>query len=171
MAIARYYKVGVFDTSTPLATGATVASTTPTAILYGVTTATNDANISCVRVGCFGASSFPSNASYVASLNVVTASVGGGNTAVAIATGQSTLAANTTFFTAGGTSAAAITGVTLGKFLWSQEIPFTAGANWAEWFSPGFELNIPASTKFALYITESSGGTGTTFGGEIEFTE
>jgi hypothetical protein len=42
MALARAYKVGVFDTSTPLATGATVTTTTPTPILYGVTVATAD---------------------------------------------------------------------------------------------------------------------------------
>lgn len=36
MALARAYKVGVFDTSTPLATGATSTVTTPIPILYGI---------------------------------------------------------------------------------------------------------------------------------------
>lgn len=172
MAVGRYYKVGVFDTSTPLATGAAVATTTPTPILYGVTTSSGDCNISAVRVSCMGASAFPSNASFVASLNIVTGTVAGGNAAVARnLTYSSGLAAATTFLTAGGTSAAAITTIVLSNELWAQNLPFTAGANWGEWFTPGFEINIPVSTKFALYITESSAGTGTTFAGEIEFSE
>lgn len=173
MSIARYYKIGVFDTSTPLATGASVTSTTPAAILVGHTTATNDANVSAVRASALGASTFPANASFAASLNVATGSLSGGNSATAyqIGGGGVTLAANTLFWTAGGTSASAISGLTLGQFLWSQEIPFTAGANWGEWYTPGFEINVHASSTFALYITESSAGTGTTFTGEIEFTE
>lgn len=172
MAIGRVYKVGVFDSSTPLAAGAAVATTTPLPILYGVTTATQDINISAVRVSCLGAASFPSNASFAASLNINTGSQAAGVTAtarnLAYASG---LAANTLFKTAGGTSGTPITGLTLGAELWVQNLPFTAGANWGEWFTPGFEINIPISTQFALYITCSSAGTGTTFAGEIEFSE
>lgn len=172
MAIARYYKVGVFDTSVPLATGATVTSTTPTPILAGTTTATADCNVSAVRCSAFGANAFPANSSFVASLNIInSATLAGGQTATATNTSGITQAANTTFSTAGGTSAAAITQATLGKFLWSQNIPFTAGANWGEWYTPGFEINFAVSSKFGLYITESSAGTATTFAGEIEFTE
>lgn len=172
MAIARYYKVGVFDTATPLATGATVATTTPTVILAGTTTATADCNVSAVRCNAIGAAAFPSNASFIASLNIInSATLAGGNTATASLTGPGSQAANTTFSTGGGTAAAAITQATLGKFLWSQGIPFTAGANWGEWYTPGFEINVALSTKFGLYITESSAGTATTFSGEIEFTE
>jgi hypothetical protein len=173
MSVGKFFKVGVFDTSTPLGTGATVTSTTPTPILYGVTVSGQDCNISAIRVGCFGSGSgFPSNASFTASLNIVTGTVGGGNTATARQlNAPATLSAQTTFLTAGGTSAAAITTLTLSMFLWSQQIPFTAGANWGEWFTPNYEINIPVSTKFALYITEFSAGTGTTFGAEIEFGE
>jgi hypothetical protein len=172
VTLARYYKVGVFDTSTPLATGASVTTTTPTAILYGTTSAAGDCNISAIRVGAFGSGSgFPSNASFVASLNLATTAAGGGNAAVAKQLSGVTRAATTTFLTAGGTGAAAITTLVLSTFLWSQEIPFTAGANWGEWFTPGFEINIPVATEFAVYITEFSAGTGTTFGAEIEFTE
>ncbi len=171
MAIARYYKVGVFDTSTPLATGATVASTTPVPILYGSCTATADCNISAIRVSALGYTSFPSNASWAASVNtIVGGTISGGNAAVAKPL-SGTLAANTKFLTAGGTGAAAIGGGTLSTFLWSQDIPFTAGANWGEWFTPGFEINIPAVGEFAVYITPSGAGTGTTFSAEIEFTE
>jgi hypothetical protein len=172
MAIGRVYKVGVFDTSTPLATGATSTVTTPIPILYGVTAATGDLNISAVRVSCMGAAAFPSNASFVASLNINTGAQAGGQTAVARSlAGASSLAANTVFKTAGGTSAAAITGLTMTTELWAQNLPFTAGANWGEWFTPGFEINIPISTQFALFITASSAGTATTFAGEIEFSE
>ena len=171
MAIARYYKVGVFDTSTPLATGATSTVTTPIPILYGVTTSTNDCYISAVRGSVLGAAAFPSNASVVLSLNINTGAQAGGQTALARQFAGTTLAANTLFKTAGGTTAAAITGLTMTTELWAQNIPFTAGSNWGEWFTPGFEIPIPISTQFALFVTASSAGPGTTFHGEIEFTE
>ena len=44
--------------------------------------------------------------------------------------------------------------------LWSQTTPCTAGANWGEWFTPGFELNVPASATLAL--TYELGAAGTT---------
>ena len=50
----------MFDTSTPLATGATSTVTTPIPILYGVTTSTADCYISAVRCSVMGAASFPS---------------------------------------------------------------------------------------------------------------
>jgi len=171
MALARAYKVGVFDTSTPLATGATSTVTTPIPILYGVTAATGDCNISCIRCGVLGAAAFPSNASVLFSLNINTGVQAGGNAAVAKQLSGVAFAARTTFVTAGGTGAAAITGLTMTTNLWSQEVPFTAGSNWGEWFTPGFEINIPISTQFALFVTASSAGTATTFTGELEFTE
>jgi hypothetical protein len=172
MAVGRYYVVSVFDTATPLGTGATVTTTSPTAILCGTTLATNDLNISAIRVGVLGAATFPANASIVASLNIATTTVTGGQTASPrLLSGGSALAGQTTWKTAGGTSAAALASLVLSTYLWSQEIPFTAGANWGEWFTPGFEINVPASTQVALYITASSAGTATTFSGEIEYSE
>lgn len=172
MAVARVYKVGVFDTATVSSAGAAVATTTTTPILSGSASSTGDFNISAVRVGCLGATSFPANASFAGGLSVLTSTtLTGGNAATAVVIGQSALAANTKFLTAGGNSAAAITGGTIGHYLWSQEIPFTAGANWGEWFTPGFEINVAASALCALTIAQSSAGSGTTFSGEIEFTE
>jgi hypothetical protein len=171
MALGRAYKVGVFDTSTPLATGATVTTTTPTPILYGVTVATADCNISAIRCGIAAGSSFPANAVATVGLNIVTGTVSGGVAAISNQLSGLALASNTTFLTAGGTSGTPITALTLGKFLWSQDLPFTAGSNWGEWFTPGFEINIPVSTKFAVYVICSAGGTGTTFSAELEFTE
>src|SRR5215472_7475444 len=172
MAVGRYYVVSVFDTSVPLGTGATVTTTSPTAILCGTTLSTNDLNISAVRVGVLGAASFPSNASIIASLNIATTTVTGGQTASPrLLAGSSSPAAQSTWKTAGGTSAAALASLVLSTYLWSQELPFTAGANWGEWFTPGFEINVPASTQVALYIQASSAGTATTFSGEIEYSE
>lgn len=172
MAVGRYYVVSVFDTSTPLGTGATVTSTSATAILCGTTLATNDMNISAVRVGVLGASTFPANASVIASLNIATTTVTGGQTASPrLLSGSSSPGAQSTWKTAGGTSAAALASLVQSTYLWSQEIPFTAGANWGEWFTPGFEINVPASTQVALYVQCSSAGTGTTFSGEIEYSE
>lgn len=171
MALARAYKVGVFDTSVWLPTGATSTVTTPIPILYGVTAAAVDCNISAVRCGVLGAAAFPSNASIVFSINTNTGAQAGGNAAVAKQLSGVARAAATTFFTAGGTSAAPITGLTATTEWWSQPVPFTAGSNWGEWVTPGFEINIPVATQFAIFVTASSAGTATTFAGEIEFTE
>jgi hypothetical protein len=171
MALARAYKVGVFDTGTPLATGATSTVTTPIPILYGVTTATADCYISCVRCSVMGAAAFPANASVTFSLNVNTGTKAGGNAALARQLAGNALAANTIFSTAGGTAAAPITGLTMTTELWAQNLPFTAGSSWGEWFTPGFEIPVPVSTQFALFVTASSAGTATTFAGELEFTE
>jgi hypothetical protein len=171
MAVARAYKVGVFDTSTWLPTGATVTTTTTTPILYGVTTATVDCNISAVRCGVLGAASFPANASVTFSINTNTGAQAGGNAAVAKQLSGVARAAATTFFTAGGTAAAAITGLTATTEWWSMPLPFTAGSGWGEWVTPSFEINIPISTQFAIFVTASSAGTATTFTGQVEFTE
>lgn len=172
MALGRAYKIGVFDTATWLATGASVTTTSTTPILYFSLSANSDINISCVRVGILGAASFPSNASIVASVNVMTGTKAGGQAASAVQlSGVAKATLLTAASTAGGTAAAAITGLTATTSYWSQELPFTAGSNWGEWFTPGFEINVPVSTQLALCITASSAGTGTTFGGEIEWTE
>ena len=172
MPLARPYKIGVFDTATWLPTGATVAATTTTPILYWNTSANSDMNISAVRAGVLGAASFPSNASVVCSVNTMTGTKAGGNAVTPLQlSGIAKASLLTAVSTAGGTSAAAITGLTATTSWWSQEIPFTAGSNWGEWFTPGFELNHAVSLQFALCITTSSAGTATTFGGEVEYTE
>jgi hypothetical protein len=172
MAVSRAYKVGVFDTSTWLTTGATVTVTTPTPILYGLTGANSDLNITNMRVGVLGAASFPANASVFWSINQLTGTKAGGNAATPVQLSgvvKSTLA---TWSTAGGTSAALITGTTaVAPQYWGMPLPFTAGASWEDWVTPGFEVNIPVSTGFAVYVTASSAGTGTTFWCELEYTE
>lgn len=171
MALGRAYKVGVFDTSVWLPTGATVTTTSTTPILYCSTSANSDLNISAIRCAILGASAFPSNASVVFSLNTVTGTKAGGQAASATQLSGIAKATLATWSTAGGTSAAAITGLTATTEWWSQVVPFTAGSNWGEWVTPGFEINLPVSGQFALCVTASSAGTGTTFAGELEYTE
>jgi hypothetical protein len=172
MAVARTYKIGVFDTSTWLPTGATVTTTTPTPILFISTSANSDLNIASLRCGILGAASFPANASVVFSVNTVTGTKAGGNAVTPLQlSGIAKASLVTAVSTAGGTSAAAITGLTATTSWWSQEVPFTAGSNWGEWVTPGYEINLPVSGQFALCVTASSAGTGTTFGGELQYTE
>ena len=38
-------------------------------------------------------------------------------------------------------------------------LPFTAGANWAEWVTPGNEWAVPLSSNIALYLVQSTAGT------------
>src|SRR6266568_413085 len=121
MALARAYKVGVFDTATWLPTGATVAGvTTPVPILFCSTSANSDLNISGVRVWVMGAAAFPSNADAYFSINTVTGTKAGGQAATP--TQQSGIAKATlaTWSTAGGTSAAAITGLTATTEWWGM---------------------------------------------------
>jgi hypothetical protein len=46
--------------------------------------------------------------------------------------------------------------------LWSQTTPCTAGANWGEWFTPGFELNVGNGPGTLLAVTYELGAAGTT---------
>ena len=172
MSLGRVYKIGVFDTATWAATGATVTTTTSTPILFIQTSANSDINISCVRTGVLGAASFPSNASIVFSINTVTGTKAGGSAVTPLQLSGIAKASLLTAVSSGGGSApAAITGLTATTSWWSQEVPFTAGSNWGEWKTPGFEINLPVSGQFALCVSASSAGTATTFAGEIEFTE
>ena len=172
MAQARAYKIGVFDTSTWLPTGATVTTTATTPILYISTSANSDINIACVRIGVLGAASFPSNASIVFSINTMTGTKAGGNAVTPLQlSGVAKASLVTAVSTAGGTSAAAITGLTATTSWWSQPVPFTAGSDYGEWKTPSYEINLTMSGQFALCVTASSAGTGTTFTGELEYTE
>jgi hypothetical protein len=171
MARGRLYKASTFDTATYTATGGTNAGTTALPVLYGVTTSTAPLDISNISVGVMGVGTIPSNASVAWFLAVVTGTVAGGTAAVARQQSGVALAANTTFLTAGGSGAAAITGLTAGNVLWDRVTPFAAGANWEDIYTYGDEINVPISTKFALYCQPTSAGTSTTFFAEIEFTE
>lgn len=171
MARGRLYKVSVFDTGTWTPTGGTNAGTTSLPVLYGVTGSSVTLTISDISVGVMGVGTIPSNASVTWSLNIVTGTQAGGQAATATQKGGPALAAQSSWVTAGGASAAAITGMTLGASLWDRVTPFAAGANWEDVETYGDEIPIPVSTKFALYATPTAAGTSTTFFAEIEFTE
>jgi hypothetical protein len=82
-------------------------------------------------------------------------------TATAKAIGQSTTAAASAwiFSTTSGSGTGTFPTMANTAPAWSQTLPLTAGANWGEWFTPGFEINMAPSSTMALTF-ETSGGTG-----------
>jgi hypothetical protein len=163
MALGRMYTVdfGVI--------GQAAAGPLPVACL--TTGATNTADVQAIRIGVVGAASFPSNASVLIQLVRATGTAAGGAAATPRPHNASDIAAVSTALTVGPTPTA-ITGLTQGAVtVWAQEIPFTAGSNWAEWVTPGAEWRVGASTNLAAYMTQSSAGTATTFSLEMVFAE
>jgi len=144
--------------------------TSATLIFLGTTTSTATADIQAIRVGIYSGSgvSYPSNGTVLVQLCRVTGSSAGGTAVTARPHNASDIAANTTFLDATGS---AITGMTQGAIVWEQSLPFTAGANWAEWVTPGAEWRVSASSFVGVYLTASSGGTATDFETSLVFTE
>jgi hypothetical protein len=171
MSRGRLYKVSVFDTSAWTPAGAANTGTTTLPVLYGVTSATQTLAISTIAVAVMGVGTIPSNASVTWSLNIVTGTKAGGNTASPQQKAGAVLAAQSTWSTAGGASAAAITGLTVGNSLWDRVTPYAAGANWEDIVTYGDEVMVPASTQFAVCVTPTAAGTSTTFFAEVEFSE
>ena len=177
MARGRSYKLGVFDTTAAwLPTGATNAGTTSLPILYWTTTTTYYMHIFNISVGVMGVGTIPSNASVTWSINVNTGTKAGGQNAtpqqlsgITVASG---IPGTTALSTAGGTSAAPITGLTATTALWDRVTPFAAGANWEDIFTYGDEIGLGgAATQYGLFVTPTSAGTSTTFFAEIEWSE
>ena len=168
MALGRMYTVdfGVLN----------VALAGPTTIAGLTAAATNPLDIQAIRLGTVGATSFPSNASvliqFARASSVYTS---GGHTVTPNPHNAGDVAANTTCYncesSAAGGTYSAITGYTAGVTLWAQEIPFTAGSNWAEWVTPGAEWRIAAGAFAGVYMTQSSAGTATSFSLELVFAE
>jgi hypothetical protein len=129
--------------------------------MYGASA--QDFNISAVRVSTYSGSSasYPSNGTItwrirrVSSTNSATL-VG---TATAAPTGQSTLAAQSSWIYSTANGSGTATFATYGNVLWSQTTPCTAGANWGEWMTPGFEINV---TNATIAVTYELGAAGTT---------
>jgi hypothetical protein len=161
VALARVYNV-----DSNLATGVSIGtggvSGTEYVVCYGVAPAATEFNISAVRVALYSLSSaaYPTNGSITFRLRPVS----GANTAVLTGTGtakiigQSTTAAASAwiFSTANGSGTGSFATQTTAP-LWSQTIPCTAGANWAEWMTPGFELNQAPSGTLAFTYQMSNG--------------
>jgi hypothetical protein len=163
MALGRMYTVD-FGVIACAAAG-------PTVVAALTTPATNTADVQAIRFGTVGAASFPSNASVLVQLFRATGSAAGGVAATPRPHNPLDMAAVSTALTVGPTPTA-ITGLTQGAVcVWGQEIPFTAGSNWAEWVTPGAEWRVAASTNLAVYVTQSSAGTATTFSCELVFAE
>jgi|SRR5215469_13626923 len=153
-----------------------LATTTASALIWAwPASAAVTMDILAIRVGVTasgGTPSYPSNGIVQVQLVRATGTIAGGATITPNPHNSSDIAANSAWRSA---STAITTQPTVGVVLWGQQLPFTAGANWAEWFSPGSELRIPASatagTGFALMTTQSSAGTNTAFTAEIVFAE
>lgn len=130
-------------------------------LMYGASA--QDFNVSAIRVSTYsGASaSYPSNGTITWRIRRVSgANVGilvGTGTAAAIS--QSTLAAQSTWIYSTANGSGTATFATYGNVLWEQTTPATAGANWGEWFTPGFELNV---TNATIAVTYELGAAGTT---------
>jgi len=162
VAVARVYNVDSGST-----TGITIGSTTPGSefpIMYGQCAAASEFNISAVRVGTYSGSSayYPSNGTITFRLRRVSSTFSAGlqgGTGSAYSVGQSTTAPLSTWYYSTWTNATG-TFATVAGILWEQTIPCTAGANWGEWFTPGFELNAgPGQGTIALTYEYGAAGT------------
>jgi hypothetical protein len=152
----------------------TLASASQTPMLLVSTTTTAICDIQAIRVGAVSSSSavFPGTATVQAYLARAANSPTGGTPVTPRPHNPADIPANTAW-TVGSWTAAP----TFGNILWGQVIPFTAGANWAEWVTPGAEWRIGpvsstgAAAYAAVFLTCSSAGTATAFSIELVFSE
>ena len=165
MSLARVYNVDLNS-----ATGVPIGSTNPGTefvLLYGAVNAGTEFNISAIRVGTYSGSSayYPSNGTITWRLRKVSGTLlpagGSGATATANPIGQSTNSAVSSWYFSNLTNATATFATQTGAVLWEQTIPCTAGANWGEWFTPGFEVNLGAAGAGSLALTYEYGAAGT----------
>lgn len=163
MALARVYNVdvnttGANDPGINVGTGGVIGN--ENVLMYGATA--GEFNISAIRIALYSKSnaSYPTNGSITFRIRPVSST----NTGILVGTGtakpisQSTTAAASTWIysTASGSGTGTFATMTTAP-LWSQTLPATAGANWGEWFTPGFEIN---QTNGTLALTmEMSNGT------------
>lgn len=162
MAIGRVYNVDLGTTITGISIGTGGVAGAEQVLMYGGTA--GEYNISAVRVSTYSAAgaSYPANGTITWRLRRVSGTLSGilVGTATASPISQSTTAAASAwiFSTANGSGTGTFSVMTTAP-LWTQTTPCTAGANWGEWFTPGFELNVTNST---LALTYELGAAGTT---------
>ena len=158
MAVSRVYNVDVNTTGavTPgISIGTGGVSNTEYVLLYGGTA--GEFNISAVRIAMSStgvSTSYPANGSITFRLRPVAST----NTGILVGTGtakpisQSTTAASSVWIysTTSGSGTGTFATMTTAP-AWSQTLPLTAGANWGEWFTPGFEINVTAGTLALTY--------------------
>jgi hypothetical protein len=165
VAIGRVYNVDTGATNgISIGTGG-VAGTEYVLMVGGITGAV-EFNVSAVRVGTYSGSSasYPSNGTITWRIRRVSGANSGlfVSTATAYAVGQSTTTAASTWLYSSANGSGTGTYATYGAVLWSQTTPCTAGANWGEWFTPGFELNVGNGPGTLLAVTYELGAAGTT---------
>ena len=168
MATGRNYSVDVGGAGAanwiPLGTA---SGSTEYALMYGAAAANVDFNISAVRIAIASGSSasYPTNGSITFRLRSSTSTVSPvlAGTGTVAPSGPGTIAATSKWIFGTASSAGTGTLSTAGNVLWSQTIPDTAGANWAEWFTPGFELNSGAGGTIALTYAFDNGTSSATF--------
>lgn len=162
MALAKVYNVDVnLVNGIPVGTGGVPG--TEYALLYGFTA--QEFNVSAVRVNTVSGSGayYPSNGTITWRLRRVAGSTTPatfGGTATAAPIGQSTTAAQSTWYYSTAGVSGTGTFATWGAVLWSQTTPLTAGANWGEWFTPGFELNASPQATGTMALTYELGSAG-----------
>jgi hypothetical protein len=160
MATARTYNVDTQQT-TGISIGTGGVAGTEYVLLYGYSS--GEFNVSAIRVATYSGSSasYPSNGTITWRLRRVSST----NTAILAGTAsvnpvsQSTTAALSTWIYSTANGSGTATFATYGNVLWSQTTPCTAGANWGEWMTPGFELNV---TNATVAMTYELGAAGTT---------
>ena len=123
-------------------------------LMYGASS--GEFNISAIRIALFSlsAAAYPSNGSITFRLRPVAST----NSATIVGTGtaqsvsQSATAATSVWIysTANGSGTGTFATMTSAP-KWSQTIPCTAGANWGEWMTPGFEVNTTNATLALTY--------------------
>ena len=160
MAVGRTYSVDTQQvTGISIGTGATTGS--EFVLMYGASA--GEFNVSAIRVATYSGASavYPSNGTITWRLRKVssTNSATLAGTASVNPISQSTTAAASTWIYSTANGSGTATFATSGNILWSQTTPCTAGANWGEWFTPGFELNV---TNATLALTYELGAAGTT---------
>lgn len=150
----------------------TVTATTQTCLLVGTTTAVQTFSVEAVRIGVYSGAgvSYPSNATTEFQLLRSTGTPAGGGTATKNAkTAFGSLLACQSAWLSGSTAITGLTATTVEA--WGQVLPFTAGANWAEWDTPGAETDVGPSLNLALWVTCSSAGTATQFKVQFDIVE
>jgi hypothetical protein len=162
----------VYDVDANLTTGIVIGSTTPGSefpLMWGNVPSTGEFNVSAIRVGMYSAAgaAYPANGTVTFRLRRIgaaaTFSAGlQGGTATAAPVSQSTTAAQSLWYFSTWTNATGTFSAT-GNVVWEQTIPCTAGANWGEWFTPGFEINCGPGQAGAgtLALTYEYGAAGT----------
>ena len=165
MAIGRVYNVDLGPANgTGIVIGSGGALGTEYVLMVGGTGAGVEFNVSAIRVATWsGASaSYPSNGTITWRLRRVSGASTGTlvGTATAAAVGQSTTTAASTWLYSTTNGSGTATYATYSNVLWSQTTPLTAGANWGEWYTPGFELNVGAGPGTLLAVTYQIGSAG-----------